>query len=122
MAILVVDDDPDICAALRMLLEERGATVVTARSGREARAALQGWNPDILVSDIRLPEEDGYALVRHIRAVDRFRTLPAVAVTAYEEEQERVAAAGFQACLGKPISPGELVSSLASLVRPAPLN
>ena len=122
MAILVVDDDPDICAALRMLLEERGATVVTARSGREARAALQGWNPDILVSDIRLPEEDGYALVRHIRAVDRFRTLPAVAVTAYEEEQERVAAAGFQACLGKPISPGELVSSLASLVHPAPLN
>ena len=117
-----MDDDPDTCSALRLLLEERGAVVLTASSGREARPVLESWSPSLLVSDIRLPEEDGCALVRQLHSLDRFRTLPAIAITAYDVDRGRIAEAGFQACFGKPVLPEDFVTVAASLVHKQPSN
>ena len=96
--VLLVDDEMEACEALGALLEERGAEVLTAFSVRDARQALDKWQPDVLMSDIRMPDEDGYALVRHLRATG-LRAIPAVAITAYHHEEygDRTAAAGFDA-------------------------
>jgi PAS domain S-box-containing protein len=113
--VLIVDDELDACEALGILLGERGAKVTMVSSVRDARAALDKWEPDVLVSDIRMPGEDGYALVRELRATERLRAVPAVAITGYHEDGDRVAAAGFHACLSKPVEPDDLVTLLASL-------
>jgi len=114
--VLIVDDEMDTCEALGALLEERGATVTAVGSVRDAREALDKWQPDVLMSDIRMPGEDGYVLVRHLRGTS-LRAIPAVAITAYhhEEDGDRTAAAGFDACVSKPVEPDGLVVLLASL-------
>ena len=114
--VLLVDDEMEACEALGALLEERGAEVLTAFSVRDARQALDKWQPDVLMSDIRMPDEDGYALVRHLRATG-LRAIPAVAITAYHHEEygDRTAAAGFDAYVSKPVEPDGLVVLLASL-------
>jgi len=115
--VLIVDDEMEACEALGALLEERGARVTIVGSVRDARVALDKWEPDVLMSDIRMPEEDGYALVRHLRATGHLRAIPAVAITGYrpEKDGDRTAAAGFDACLSKPVEPDGLVMLLASL-------
>jgi signal transduction histidine kinase/CheY-like chemotaxis protein len=117
--VLAVDDEPDTCELLRTLLARSGAEVRVAASAAEALATLEGWTPDILVSDIGMPGEDGYSLLRQVRAREQ-RTgtrLPAIALTAYARAEDRVRSltAGFQMHLPKPIEPIELVTVIANL-------
>ena len=92
--VLVVDDEADARALVRRLLEERGATVTTNGSVAEALASIQEARFDVLVSDIGMPEEDGYALIRQVRAltVERGGAIPAVALTAYARAEDRMKA------------------------------
>jgi signal transduction histidine kinase/ActR/RegA family two-component response regulator len=115
--ILVVDDDVDTQESLRLLLEGHGAQVVTAGSVGEAREALRRLTPDVVVSDIGLPDEDGYALVRELRATDRLRPIPAIAITGRDAQQDagRAVAAGYQVRLDKPVDLELLVAAIAQL-------
>jgi PAS domain S-box-containing protein len=120
LRILVVDDEEDTRDLLRTALEQCGSEVVTAGSAMEALEALEKSKPDVLISDIGMPEEDGYALIRKVRALSAARggKVPAIALTAYARTEDRVRAlvAGFQVHLPKPIEPVELVAVVASLV------
>jgi PAS domain S-box-containing protein len=118
--VLVVDDEPDARALLRRLLEECDAVVATAASAAEALAALQSERPDVLVSDIGMPDVDGFTLIRRVRALpdERGGRTPAIALTAYARAEDRVKAvvSGFQHHLSKPVEPMELIAVVASLV------
>jgi two-component system CheB/CheR fusion protein len=115
--VLLVDDDADTRAGFRELLELHGASVATAATAAEARGAHRAADLDVLVIDIRLPDADGYVLVRELREAGRRPGLPAVAVTAYaaEEDEGRARAAGFHAHFGKPVEPTRLVAAIAEL-------
>ena len=119
--ILVVDDETDIREFLEFALNESGAIVETAASAREALAIFNQFKPDILISDIGMPEEDGYSLIRQLRleqAQKGERKIPAIALTAYARKQDsdRAIEAGFQRHITKPVEPGELVEAIASLM------
>lgn len=117
--VLVVDDEPSTNEAVQALLGSCGAEVRLASSAAEALEVLEGWEPDVLISDIAMPEEDGYALIRKVREGDAKRggRLPAVALSAYAKIEDRVSilAAGFQMYLSKPVDPAELVAVVGSL-------
>ena len=117
--VLVVDDEADARALVRRLLEERGATVITNGSVAEALASIREERFDVLVSDIGMPDEDGYALIRQVRALaaERGGSIPAVALTAYARSEDRMKAvmAGFQMHVTKPVEPAELLTMVASL-------
>ncbi|MBW4679948.1 MAG: PAS domain S-box protein [Microcoleus vaginatus WJT46-NPBG5] len=119
LRVLVVDDEPDARDFLSTALQECGALVKTAGSVREAIAQIKQFNPNVLVSDIGMPQEDGYALIRQVRALDaeRGEFLPAAALTAYARESDRRRAllAGFQLHVPKPVSPAELAAVVANL-------
>lgn len=121
MRILVVDDDRDTREMLRLALAQYGAAVRVAASADEAFTELLAACPDMLVSDIEMPEASGYDLIRRIRLSDRpeLRRLPAVALTAYARAEDRVKAliAGFQTHVPKPVEPAELVAVVASLAQ-----
>jgi CheY-like chemotaxis protein len=118
--VLVVDDDDEGRELASLVLTNAGAETRTAASAREALSLLEEWPPDVLVSDLEMPEEDGYSLLRRARraAMLRSRRLPALALTAYgrSEDRVRVLAAGFNLHLAKPADPTELVLAVASLV------
>ena len=117
--VLLVDDEPTANEALQALLESCGAEVRTASSAAQALRTLDVWKPDVLISDIAMPEEDGYVLIRKIRArsPEQGGDIPAVALTAYAkiEDRVRILAAGFQMYLSKPADPSELIAVVASL-------
>jgi CheY-like chemotaxis protein len=117
--ILVVDDEPDTVETVRAILGACGAEVRTAASAREALDEVQRWHPDILLSDIGMPEEDGFSLIRRLRALppDAGGRTPALALTAYArvEDRVKVLSAGFQMHVPKPVEPAELVAVVASL-------
>jgi CheY-like chemotaxis protein len=117
--VLAVDDEADARELIRRLLEECDADVRTASSASEAMAALESFRPDVIVSDIGMPEEDGYTMIRRIRALGAARggRVPAVALTAYarSEDRMRALAAGFQMHVVKPVEPAELIMVVASL-------
>jgi CheY-like chemotaxis protein len=117
--VLVVDDDEDTLELLRTALAKRGAKVSVASSASEALEAINNSRPDVLVSDIAMPGEDGYALIRNVRALDVGQAIPAIAITAYakEEDKERVLSAGYQRFLSKPVELGELIETVAELAR-----
>ena len=118
--VLVVEDEPDARELLIALFESRGARVAAAASAREARELLPRQTPDVLVSDIQMPGEDGYQLLRTLRASGGpAAEVPAVALTAHGRRQDRLRAlrAGFQLHVTKPVEPEELVAVVASLVR-----
>ena len=119
LSVLVVDDEPDTLDYVAVTLRERGAEVTAASSVTEAMAALERLRPDVLVADIAMPGEDGYALIRRVRALDPSRggNVPAAALTAYasSEDRMRVLLSGFQIHLPKPIEPAELAAVVASL-------
>jgi CheY-like chemotaxis protein/two-component sensor histidine kinase len=121
--VLVVDDDQDARSAVRAILESHGAMVALAASVREARHLIRRSVLDAVVSDIRLPDGDGYALVRELRAMDaaRPRSIPAVAITGHdgEEDEGRAVAAGYQVRLTKPVDPELLVAAVAQLAAPS---
>jgi signal transduction histidine kinase/ActR/RegA family two-component response regulator len=119
LRILVVDDDADGCALTSLVLTQAGATVRAAASVREALQMLEAERPDVLVSDLGLPDADGYTLIRHVRQQEREHggSLPAVALTGYAraEDRARVLAAGFQAHVAKPVDPVELAAAIAAI-------
>jgi signal transduction histidine kinase/ActR/RegA family two-component response regulator len=118
LRILVVDDEDDARTLARRVLEERGAQVITVSSAAEAMASVGDNNPpNVLVSDIGMPEQDGYDLIKQMRALpgDAGR-VPAVALTALAraEDRKRALSAGYQKHVSKPVDPAELVSVIAS--------
>jgi signal transduction histidine kinase/ActR/RegA family two-component response regulator len=121
---LVVDDDRDALDLVSVVLAGAGADVRTCASAEEAMAAWREWRPDVLLSDIQMPGEDGYSLIRRVRAEesDDGGRVPAVALTAYGRVEDRMRAlsAGFSMHLPKPVDPIELVTVVASLVEPRP--
>jgi PAS domain S-box-containing protein len=117
--ILLVEDDPDTLDMLKTIFDECGAEVITAASASEALEALERYRPDALVSDIAMPNQDGYDLIRQVRSrgPEQGGKIPAVAVTAYAsaEDRMRVLASGYQIHVSKPVDPGELIATVASL-------
>ena len=117
--VLVVDDETDTRELLITLFEKCGAEVTEAASTREALEMIQKSPPDLLVSDIGMPDEDGYVLIRKVRLLDPERggRIPAIALTAYagSEDRLRVLAAGYQMHVAKPVDPAELAKVMASV-------
>jgi len=118
--VLVVDDDPDARELLSTILQQAGGEVVSAGSADEALAVFERRRPDVLVSDIGMPDGDGYSLIRRVRLLedDSGTRVPAVALTAFARAEDRSQAlrCGFQAHLPKPIEPGELTALIARLI------
>ncbi|MEP7340027.1 MAG: PAS domain S-box protein [Acidobacteriota bacterium] len=118
--VLVVDDEADTRMLLTKVLERCSAEVRVAASAQEALMIVNGWHPSIIVSDIGMPEEDGYSFIKKIRTLKNaeVRRVPAVALTAYARTQDRLRAlaSGYQMHVAKPIDPMELVIVVASLV------
>ncbi|MBV9959753.1 MAG: response regulator, partial [Acidobacteria bacterium] len=119
LRVLVVDDEPDTLEIMKAMLERCAAQVTTAPSVSEALRALEELWPDVLVSDIGMPVEDGYDLIRKVRRMELARgaRLPAIALTAYtrEEDRTRSLAEGYQEYLPKPVDPFELIQMIARL-------
>lgn len=117
---LVVDDEEDSRDAIAMVLEQCGASVSTAASVVEALAVFERRAPDVLVTDIAMPREDGLVLIRKVRSlpVDRGGQVPALALTAYAgaADERRILAAGFQGYLKKPVAAAELGDAVAKLL------
>jgi PAS domain S-box-containing protein len=118
--VLVVDDDPESNDVVRALLSSCGADVRTASSVPEAIELLERWRADVMVSDISMPGEDGYALIRRLRARDSGHAdLPVIALTAFAgpADRERVLSAGFEAHVRKPLRGVELLSAVEEAAR-----
>lgn len=118
MTVLVADDNDGNREIMRVALESRGFRVVEARNGEEAiRLAFQE-NPRLFLIDIQMPVLDGYAVIKALRADERFESTPAVAVTAYamQSDEEKAFQAGFSAHLSKPIDILTLRELAASLL------
>jgi PAS domain S-box-containing protein len=117
--VLVVDDEPDGLSIAKRMLESCNATVITASSAAEAFEVVQRERPGVLLCDIGMPEEDGYQLLRRIRALptEQGGNVPAVALTAFarSEDRRRALMAGFQMHLPKPVESPELIAVVASL-------
>jgi CheY-like chemotaxis protein len=116
--VLVVDDEADARHLIRQVLTGCGAEVTEAASAAEALRLIQSSSPDILVSDIGMPDVDGYDLIRQVRTRLAAKALPAAALTAFarSEDRRRALLAGFQTHVAKPVDPAELVAVVASLV------
>ena len=117
---LVIDDDPESNEVVRALLSSCGADVRTACSVAEALDLLARWRADVLVSDISMPGEDGYALISRLRAGESIHTdLPVIALTAYagQADRERVLSAGLEAHVRKPLRGFELLSAVEEAAR-----
>jgi hypothetical protein len=117
--VLVVDDELDMRDFLSVSLRQYGADVTAHASVGEAVAALEREKPDVLVSDIGMPGEDGYALIRKVRALgaDRGGQVPAAALTGFAqgEDTTRVLSAGYQVHLPKPVEPSQLAQVVGTL-------
>lgn len=115
LKVLIVDDEADTLDFLKAALSMHGAKVVRANNAAEALDALEKEKPDLLISDLGMPDVDGYELIRRVRELDRH--IPAVALTAYArgEDRRRALASGYQAHLAKPVTPAELIGVVASL-------
>jgi CheY-like chemotaxis protein len=118
LSLVVVDDEPDTLEMLAAALSSHGAEVRACRSAAEALAALAERPADALLSDIAMPEMDGYELIRRVRALPA-ADITAIALTAYAraEDRERSLAAGYQAHVAKPVEPSRLVAIVGNLLR-----
>jgi CheY-like chemotaxis protein len=118
--VLIVDDDDDGRDAVRAVLEQRGAKVRAAASVDDALLAFEAATPDVLVSDIGMPGEDGYDLIRLVRRLEavRGRHIPAIALTAYAaaEDRRRTLHAGYDSYVAKPVAASAFVPLIASLL------
>jgi CheY-like chemotaxis protein len=119
VTVVVVDDEPDARSLVQRLLEDCHAKVLIASSAAEALHLVREQRPQVLVSDIGMPLEDGYLLIQKIRASEKGsgRFTPAIALTAYarREDKEQAIRNGFQRHLTKPVQPAELLRSVAAL-------
>jgi CheY-like chemotaxis protein len=119
ITVLAVDDEPDARDLIKRVLERCGARVFLASSAREALGLVTNERPDMIVSDIGMPDEDGYEFIRKVRSLpaeDGGRT-PAAALTAFARAEDRTRAlrAGYQTHVAKPVEPTELTAVVASL-------
>jgi CheY-like chemotaxis protein len=121
--VLVVDDTTDMREYVAFVLEQEGAEVVAVASAAEALATLAQFQPTVLVSDIGMPDMDGYMLMRQVRQLpsEQGGQVPAIALTAYvgELNQKQAIAAGFQRHLSKPIEPTTLIAAIVDLIQNA---
>jgi CheY-like chemotaxis protein len=121
MRIVAIDDEEDALGLLRVVLETAGAEVITFTSAQEGLQHLLDVHPDALVVDLGMPEMDGFEFISHVRSSDHreLRDIPAAALTAFAraDDRTRVLESGFEMHLAKPVDPGELVASVATLVR-----
>ena len=117
---MVVDDEPSSRELLLTLLSHCGAQVEAGSGSTEALAEVARFKPDVLISDIEMPEEDGYVLVRKLRSLEGDQgRIPAVALTAHARAEDRMQAlaAGYDTHVSKPVEPAELVAVVATLAR-----
>lgn len=120
--ILVVDDEPDGQAVIARILTERGALPTCVHSAQLALQTLRQGSYDLLLSDIGMPEMDGYALIKSVRALDSpMQRIPAIAVTAYArpEDRQRSLLAGYHVHISKPLETPELIAAIANLLKVA---
>jgi signal transduction histidine kinase len=120
--VLIVDDEPDVRELMTVALERSGATVTSVESAGEGLMVLGAAEVDVLLADLAMPGQDGYALIQQVRALGSDRALvPAAAVTACarEDERQRALAAGFQLHLTKPLQPDQLVAAVSTLAHRA---
>jgi CheY-like chemotaxis protein len=119
LRVLVVDDEADARELLTAALGQYGVEVRAAVSAAEGLAILKEWKPDVIISDIGLPDEDGYMFIRRVRALEQEDggNIPAAALTAYARLEDRLRAlsAGYQSHVPKPVDPAELAAVVASL-------
>jgi CheY-like chemotaxis protein len=119
LRVLVVDDEFDARALLTTMLEGSGAQVLAVSSTSEALDSMESWKPDVLIADIGMPVEDGYSLIRRVRALphERGGQTPALALTAYArtEDRSRALSAGYQVHLAKPVDRIELATVIGSM-------
>jgi len=119
LRVLVVDDEADARQIISAMIKQKGAEVKTCESAHEALLTLEAWRPDVLMSDIGMPGEDGYSLINEVRSLpaERGGQTPAAAFTAYarEEDRKRALAAGYQMHISKPVSASQLVAMIARL-------
>src|SRR2546425_6489478 len=119
LRVLVVEDEAYSREIISAVLTQGGAEVRTSASAREALEVQEQWKPDVLMSDIGMPNEDGYALIHKVRELSEERggRIPAAALTAYvkKEDRKRVLAAGYQMHVAKPVGPSELITAVADL-------
>lgn len=123
LTVLLVDDEEDAREALRLILQQNGMLVTTAASAREACELVERLQPDILLSDIAMPGEDGLSLIRRVRMLppDRGGQVPAIALSAYAgaEDRRKALLAGFQRHIPKPVDPAHLLAAIATMTRKA---
>jgi PAS domain S-box-containing protein len=117
--VLIVDDDEDTLELLSAALSNRSANVTAVSSAAEAIAAIKNARPDVLISDIAMPGEDGYDLIRKVIRLNVVPRIPAIAITAYakEEDKDRALSAGYQRYLSKPVELGEFISLVAATAK-----
>ena len=117
--VLIVEDDTDSRNVLALLLQRLGALVEAVASAQDAYERLAKRRPDVLVSDIGMPDEDGYSMIRRVRQLCGEHHLPAIALTAYARKQDVEAAigAGYDHHLAKPVAPADLVKAIKSVTR-----
>jgi CheY-like chemotaxis protein len=119
LKLLVVDADPDSRYLLTMVFEEYGVQTITATSAREALEIVKQVKPDLIISEICLPEEDGYSLMHQVKVIETVSQaqIPAIALTTYTQESDRARAlsAGFAQHLSKPFDIDELIETVAGL-------
>jgi CheY-like chemotaxis protein len=120
--VVVVDDEADTRELLRGILDSCGAEVREAESSRMGVDLVRDWGPDVIVSDIGMPGEDGYTFIRRIRALEKDggKRVPAIALTAYARAEDRMRAlvAGYQVHVSKPVEPMEFALVVAGLAQP----
>ncbi len=120
LKVLVVDDNEDTCELITIALEIQAVEVAAVNSVREALNLFADWQPDVIISDIAMPDEDGYSLMHKLRTSrgPKGREVPAIALTAYvgKVAQQQALDAGFQKYIAKPLEPEGLVAAIADLV------
>ena len=126
LQVLAVDDEPDALELIRQVLHRSGAVVAQAASAKEALVQIDRRPPDVLISDIGMPDADGYALILRVRNLppDRGGAVPAIALTAYvrDEDRARMIAAGFTSHVAKPVEAPELIRTIAHLCGRTPAS
>jgi CheY-like chemotaxis protein len=120
--LLVVEDDPDTLEMLKATLESRGFGVTTCESAAEMLECAEETTADLLISDIGMPEIDGFEMIKRLRQIEAFRNVPAIALSGYasQKDAKTAIAAGFDAHVSKPVDPKELLTLVEGLLQKPP--
>jgi CheY-like chemotaxis protein len=120
--VLVAEENEESATVLSTVLSHNGCEVRTVSTAHDFLSTLVQWRPHVLICDVSLPDEDGYTLLRRVRAMDGFGAVPAIALTAQARDDDRLRAlsAGYRALMSKPLNPEALIREIgeASMVHP----